>query len=152
MLIGEFFHLFSNPCFQLLEVYRGVFGEIGSQSDGLVGINRRDFLLGFRRIPVDQDPDTFSQAARNVDFVGAHERYVEPTELASCQGGKLTVQVSGRAENCTGYIPGIDVIESDHECEQLPRCGQDLVPIVTGSRSCSANATTDNTHKGLLSG
>jgi hypothetical protein len=29
MLIGEFSHLFSNPCFQLFQVHGGVFGEIG---------------------------------------------------------------------------------------------------------------------------
>jgi hypothetical protein len=29
MLIGEFSHLFSNPCFQLFQVHGGVLGEIG---------------------------------------------------------------------------------------------------------------------------
>lgn len=136
-------HLLGDPAFEFREVDRWQLRQVRSQSDGVFDIDVANFALCAPRIPVDEDADAATERAGHVELMGAEERYVEPAELARCECWEFSIDIHGRTENRTGHILRLDLVEADHQCEQLAGRGENFIATVFCHRGRSPHAATE---------
>jgi hypothetical protein len=70
-------------------------------------------------IPVDEDPDAFSQRSWDIQFVKAHQGYIGPAQLPGCQGREFSIQICCRGENSTGHVFCPDAVSPNHQSKEL---------------------------------
>ena len=102
---------------------------------------------GAVRIPKDQHADAHAQRAGHGHFMSAHQRRVQPAQLAGGEGGEFTVDIGGGGKQRRRHLIRAHTVQPDHQRQHFTRAAQDLLARVAVHCRCAAYPSANNRHR-----